>query len=110
MLVILKKGIYANKNFFKFLTSNSETTKEALKLGMPIGFGAFVELNMFSGAALILGSLGSTVISGHTVAINIVSVLFILPLSFGLAAATRIGNLVGEVEFEKLNMLLMLLF
>ena len=24
-----------------------------------------------------------------------------MPLSFGLAAATRIGNLVGEVEFEK---------
>jgi len=50
---------------------------------------------------LILGSLGATVISAHTVAINIASVLFILPLSFGLAAATRIGNLVGEKELRK---------
>ena len=102
VLVILKKKEYApTKIFSKFSLPNSETTKEALKLGLPIGFGVFVELSMFSGAALILGSLGSSVISGHTVAINIVSVLFILPLSFGLAAATRIGNLVGEVEFEK---------
>ena len=102
VLVILKKKEYApTKIFSKFSPPNSETTKEALKLGLPIGFGVFVELSMFSGAALILGSLGSSVISGHTVAINIVSVLFILPLSFGLAAATRIGNLVGEVEFEK---------
>ena len=46
---------------------------------MPIGFGVFVELSMFSGAALILGSLGATVISAHTVAINIASVFFILP-------------------------------
>jgi len=60
---------------------------------VPIGFGVFVELSMFSGAALILGSLGATVISAHTVAINIASVFFILPLSLGLAAATRIGNL-----------------
>jgi MATE family multidrug resistance protein len=95
--VILKKKEYGpTKLFSKFSGPNTETTREALKLGVPIGFGVFVELSMFSGAALILGSLGATVISAHTVAINIASVFFILPLSFGLAAATRIGNLVGE--------------
>ena len=97
ILVILKKKEYGpTKLFSKFSGPNSQTTREALKLGVPIGFGVFVELSMFSGAALILGSLGATVISAHTVAINIASVFFILPLSFGLAAATRIGNLVGE--------------
>ena len=97
ILVILKKKEYGpTKLFSKFSGPNTETTREALKLGVPIGFGVFVELSMFSGAALILGSLGATVISAHTVAINIASVFFILPLSFGLAAATRIGNLVGE--------------
>ena len=95
--MILKKKEYGpTKLFSKFSGPNTETTREALKLGVPIGFGVFVELSMFSGAALILGSLGATVISAHTVAINIASVFFILPLSFGLAAATRIGNLVGE--------------
>ena len=102
ILVILKKKEYEpTKLFSKFSGPNTDTTKEALKLGVPIGFGVFVELSMFSGAALILGSLGATVISAHTVAINIASVLFILPLSFGLAAATRIGNLVGEKELRK---------
>ena len=105
ILVILKKKEYEpTKLFSKFSGPNTDTTKEALKLGVPIGFGVFVELSMFSGAALILGSLGATVISAHTVAINIASVLFILPLSFGLAAATRIGNLVGEKNYGKLNM------
>ena len=102
VLVIIKKKEYRpTKIFSKFSLPNWDTTKEALKLGLPIGFGVFVELSMFSGAALILGSLGATVISGHTVAINIVSVLFILPLSFGLAAATRIGNLVGEKKLHQ---------
>jgi len=102
ILVIIKKKEYKPTRLFsKFSGPNKDTTKEALKLGVPIGFGVFVELSMFSGAALILGSLGATVISAHTVAINIASVLFILPLSFGLAAATRIGNLVGEQELGK---------
>jgi MATE family multidrug resistance protein len=56
---------------------------------------------MFSGAALIIGSLGAAVVGGHTVAINIASVFFMLPLSIGLAAATRIGNLVGERNLKQ---------
>ena len=60
--IILNKREYGpTKLFSKFTKPNKETTFEALKLGLPIGFGIFVELSMFSGAALILGSLGSTV-------------------------------------------------
>jgi MATE family multidrug resistance protein len=97
IVVILKKKEYSpTKLFTKFSKPNKDAAFEALKLGFPIGFGIFVELSMFSGAALIIGSLGATVVSGHTVAINIASVFFMLPLSIGLASATRIGNLVGE--------------
>ena len=97
VVVILRKKEYAKtKLFSQFSKPNKEATLEALKLGFPIGFGLFVELSMFSGAALIIGSLGAAVVGAHTVAINIASVFFMLPLSIGLAAATRIGNLVGE--------------
>ena len=100
--IILNKREYGpTKLFSKFTKPNKETTFEALKLGLPIGFGIFVELSMFSGAALILGSFGTTVVSAHTIAINIASVFFMLPLSIGLASATRIGNLIGE---EKLSL------
>ena len=99
ILVILKKKAYApTKLFSKFSKPNKQTTLEAVKLGFPIGFGLFVELSMFSGAALIIGSLGASVVGAHTVAINIASVFFMLPLSIGLAAATRVGNLVGEAD------------
>ena len=105
VVVILRKKEYAKtKLFSQFSKPNKETTLEALKLGFPIGFGLFVELSMFSGAALIIGSLGAAVVGAHTVAINIASVFFMLPLSIGLAAATRIGNLVGEKISLKLNM------
>ena len=72
------------------------TTKEVFKLGLPIGLGIFIELSMFSGAAIILSVLGEIVVASHSVAINIASLFFMVPLAIGLASSTRVGNLIGE--------------
>ena len=58
---------------------------------------------MFSGAALIISFFGSTALAAHTIAINIVGLLFMLPLSLGLASAIRVGNLVGEQNYSQAN-------
>ena len=84
------------KPFSEFTLPSKSTTKEVFKLGLPIGIGIFIELSMFSGAAIILSILGETVVASHSVAINIASLFFMVPLAIGLAAATRVGNLIGE--------------
>ena len=94
--IYLSKNYSLTKPFSEFTPPSIRTTKEVFKLGTPIGLGIFIELSMFSGAALILGVLGETVVAGHYIALNIASLFFMLPLSIGLAAATRVGNLVGE--------------
>ena len=102
MMVVLFIYISLSKNykktqpFLKFTLPSFETTKEVFKLGLPIGIGIFIELSMFSGAAIILSVLGEVVVASHTVAINIASLFFMVPLAIGLAAATRVGNLIGE--------------
>jgi len=102
MMVVLIIYINFSKNykhtkpFSEFTPFSFETTKEVFKLGLPIGMGIFFELSMFSGAAIILSVFGEIVVAGHTVAINIASLFFMVPLSIGLAAATRVGNLIGE--------------
>ena len=68
-------------------------------MGLPIGLGIFVELSMFSGAAIILGPLGDLIVASHAVALSIASFLFMVPLSIGLAAATRVGNLLGAEHY-----------
>ena len=92
----LSKNYKKTKPFSEFTPFSIETTKEVFKLGLPIGMGIFFELSMFSGAAIILSVFGEIVVAGHTVAINIASLFFMVPLSIGLAAATRVGNLIGE--------------
>lgn len=68
---------------------------EILKLGIPIGFTIFVESTMFAVVALLLASLGAVVVAGHQIALNIVSILFMVPLSLGLALTIRISFLIG---------------
>ena len=101
LIIIYKKEYAKTKLFWRFSKPTRQTSIELLRLGLPIGLGIFVEVSMFSGAALILASLGEGVVSAHTIAISIVSVLFMLPASIGHAAATIIGKLVGEKEFVR---------
>ena len=94
--ISFSKNYKKTKPFSEFTLPSKSTTKEVFKLGLPIGIGIFIELSMFSGAAIILSILGETVVASHSVAINIASLFFMVPLAIGLAAATRVGNLIGE--------------
>ncbi|OZB17719.1 MAG: MATE family efflux transporter [Marinobacter sp. 34-60-7] len=66
-----------------------------LSIGVPIGFTIFVEASMFSVIALFLAPLGPVVVAGHQIALNVVSLLFMLPLSLGMALTLRVSFLVG---------------
>ena len=87
----------------KFINPEISSSIELFKIGVPISFGVFVELSMFSGAALIISFFGATALAGHTIALNLVGLLFMLPLSLGLASAIRIGNLIGEKNYAQAN-------
>ena len=87
----------------KFINPEISSSIELFKIGVPISFGVFVELSMFSGAALIISFFGATALAGHTIALNLVGLLFMLPLSLGLASAIRVGNLIGEKNYTQAN-------
>ena len=103
-LVTLLSEKYKKTSIYgEFINPDFLSTLELFRIGGPISFGVFVELSMFSGAALIISFFGSTALAAHTIAINIVGLLFMLPLSLGLASAIRVGNLVGEQNYSQAN-------
>ncbi|MFW5825314.1 MAG: MATE family efflux transporter [Marinobacter sp.] len=65
------------------------------RIGLPIGFTIFVEASMFAVIALFLAPLGPVVVAGHQIALNVTSLLFMLPLSIGMALTLRVAFLVG---------------
>ncbi|HSX85780.1 MAG TPA: MATE family efflux transporter [Cellvibrio sp.] len=76
-----------------------------LKLGLPIGFTLFIEVSMFCMIALFLAPLGSTTVAGHQIVLNVTSVLFMLPLSLGMALTLRISFLVGAADHDEARLL-----
>lgn len=100
-LVVFFSYLNVAKHFreFHFFRSralpNWQQIKTILRLGIPIGFTIFVESTMFAVIALMLAPLGSIVVAGHQIALNVVSFMFMVPLSLGMALTIRISFLIG---------------
>jgi MATE family multidrug resistance protein len=76
-----------------------------LKLGLPIGFTLFIEVSMFCMIALFLAPLGAITVAGHQIVLNAISLLFMLPLSLGMAITLRISFLVGAQDQDEARLL-----
>jgi MATE family multidrug resistance protein len=72
--------------------------KSLLKLGLPIGVTYFAEASAFSLIALLIAVFGSTQMAAHQIALNFTSLVFMVPLSLGLALLTRVGHSLGAGE------------
>ena len=66
-----------------------------LRLGLTLGLQFGVEVWAFHAAGFMMGRLGAVAFAAHAVAINLATISFMLPSGVGVAAATRVGNLVG---------------
>ncbi|MDE1166332.1 MAG: MATE family efflux transporter [Pseudomonas sp.] len=70
--------------------------KRLLNIGLPIGIAVFAESSIFAVIALLIGSLGATVVAGHQIALNISSMVFMVPFSLGMAVTVRVGQALGR--------------
>ncbi|WCE31051.1 MATE family efflux transporter [Vibrio sp. SCSIO 43137] len=67
-----------------------------IKLGLPVALALFFEITLFAVVALLIAPLGSTIVAAHQVAINFSSMVFMLPMSIGVAVSIRVGQKLGE--------------
>jgi MATE family multidrug resistance protein len=81
--------------FDAFEWPHREKVGSLLKLGLPIGVTYFAESSAFSLIALLVAHFGSTQVAAHQIALNFSSLVFMLPLSLGLALLTRVGQALG---------------
>ncbi len=72
--------------------------KRLLSVGLPIGIAVFAESSIFAVIALLIGSLGATVVAGHQIALNFSSLVFMIPYSLGMAITVRVGQALGRQQ------------
>lgn len=69
---------------------------EVVRLGIPIGLHIGLEHWGFAAATVFMGNMGTTVLAGHQIALNLSSLTFMIPLGISAAATTRVGNAIGR--------------
>lgn len=69
-----------------------------VKVGGPIGASLFMELGVFSFISVLIATLGPRAAASNQIAINFVSLLFMVPLSVSMAVTIRIGHSLGRWE------------
>lgn len=75
--------------------------KALLRLGVPMGLAIGIEVTGFTFMAFFISRLGATPVAGHQIAVNIISVLFMVPLSLANATQTLVAQHIGAGEADR---------
>ena len=75
--------------------------RELWRLGLPIGGTYAVEVGLFAFAALCMGTMGSTPLAAHQIALQIVSTAFMVPAGMSYAITMRIGQHYGGGDLQR---------
>ena len=74
---------------------NFDDVTYIMRLGFPISMSLFFEVSLFAAVALLISPLGPTVVSAHQIALNISSLVYMVPLSISMAVTLRVGFALG---------------
>jgi len=66
-----------------------------LRLGVPMGGSIMIEVTGFTFMAFFISRLGATPVAGHQIAVNVVSMMFMMPLAIANASSTLVAQRIG---------------
>jgi MATE family multidrug resistance protein len=85
----LRLGQYAGRLYLDRMAT-------ILRRGSPAAAQIALEVGVFSAATLVAGRLGAVAVSGHQIALILISLTFMVPLGVAQATSVRVGNAIGR--------------
>lgn len=86
--------------FSSFSKPKIDDWLEQLKIGVPIGFAIFFETSIFSAVTLLMSVYSTYTIAAHQAAMNFATLLYMIPLSVGIALTIAVGYEVGAKRLD----------
>ena len=84
---------------------NMQLCINLLRTGLPLGLAVFFEIAFFRLLMLVIAPLGTVAVGAQQVAINLSGLVFMLPLSIGIAASIRAAYYVGKRDLSAFDTL-----
>ena len=101
---ILRAPVYRQYALLRgLLRPQRAEMRSLLRLGLPIGGTYAAEQGMFTFAALCMGALGSVQLAAHQIAIQAVTLAFILPQGLSYAVTFRVGQHYGAGRLREMR-------
>lgn len=98
-IVILREKKFRRYHIFgNFWRADWARVRAMLKLGTPIAFQWGFEVSVFSGAVFLMALISTQSAAAHAIAIQAVSMTFMVPMSIAQAATVRVGNAFGRKD------------
>ncbi len=69
-------------------------------LGLPAATQILVEIGVFAVATALIGKLSAVSLAAHQIAMNTVTLTYMVPLGVGAAAAVRVGQALGRGDIK----------
>lgn len=89
--------------FGHFWHFDIERIKSLWNLGLPIGLQIGFEVSVFSLAVFLMGYISEIAAAAHSIAIQIASVTFMVPMGIAQAATVRVGNAFGRANTKEIG-------
>ncbi|WP_262054526.1 MATE family efflux transporter, partial [Burkholderia thailandensis] len=87
--------------FARFTRPVWHRQKALLTLGVPMGLSYLIEVTSYTFMALFIAQFGTTTLAGHQIAGNVGAVLYMTPLSIGVASSTLVSRALGARRFDE---------
>lgn len=81
--------------FTTFYRLSLTAWQEQIRIGVPIGLAIFSETSIFGAMAFLMARFGTVTVAAYQAALNFASLVYMLPLSIGMALTIVVGFEVG---------------
>lgn len=105
VIYLQKKPMFRDLALFaRFWRPDWPRFRQLLKIGMPIGITSIMEYGSFAAAAIMMGWIGVTELAAHQVAVQTISVVFMLPFGLSQAATIRVALAAGARDLAAVRL------
>lgn len=109
MATVMTIYVLRSEHFKKYLISFKATfvdrlrTIKIIKIGAPVALQYSFEISAFSGAAVLIGTIGAVEQAAHQIAISLAAMTYMIASGVASAATIKTGNNFGGNNFDDLR-------
>lgn len=110
MGLIMGLYVFQSRHFTQYLNDFSRKSLSRIRslniirIGAPVALQYVFEVSAFSGAAIMIGSIGATEQAAHLVAINMAAITYMMAGGVSAAASIKTGNNFGARDYTQLRL------